>query len=254
MAVESAFSEYNPYLWTNYKILAIDLGYGSVGEGPGQMEQKTYDYCKFNTDNECGYNFFGLAVDSCNAKEYTVLSDDKGSGVVTLGVKAAKQEMMSQVIDGIQAYIDSVNNIEKIPVEEKAKNAKKSLESAKEAIEEATNFKPEPEYYMTEEEIIKWMPTCSLDAFKDALDFAPQGVLDLIKKYAVEMPLNDMEKREAIKTQLKFDVNKAIEINRESKDTEDSAAPAQRRVKPAEEPVEAPAAPARRVITIPNSK
>ena len=124
----------------------------------------------------------------------------------------------------------------------------------KEAIEEATNFKPEPEYYMTEEEIIKWMPTCSLDAFKDALDFAPQGVLDLIKKYAVEMPLNDMEKREAIKTQLKFDVNKAIEINRESKDTEDSAAPAQRRVKPVEEIAEAPAAPARRVITIPNSK
>jgi hypothetical protein len=24
MAVESAFSEYNPYLWTNYRILAID--------------------------------------------------------------------------------------------------------------------------------------------------------------------------------------------------------------------------------------
>ena len=46
MAVESAFSEYNPYLWSNYKILAIDLGYGTDSTGPGIMEQKTLDFRK----------------------------------------------------------------------------------------------------------------------------------------------------------------------------------------------------------------
>ena len=48
MAVESAFSEYNPYLWTNYKILAIDLGYGTDNLGPGILETKTADYCQVN--------------------------------------------------------------------------------------------------------------------------------------------------------------------------------------------------------------
>ena len=40
MALESAFSEYNPYLWANYKILAIDLGYGSDVTGPTIFQQK----------------------------------------------------------------------------------------------------------------------------------------------------------------------------------------------------------------------
>ncbi len=136
MAVESTFSEYNPYLWANYKILAIDLGYGSMNEGPGIMEQKTYDYCRFNTNLDNGYNFFGLSVDSCSTRDYSLLTDEKGAGVISLGIKASKQEMASQIIDGIQGHIDSVNNIEKIPVEEKARAAKESLNNAKEALEE----------------------------------------------------------------------------------------------------------------------
>lgn len=55
------------------------------------------------------------------------------------------------------------------------------------------------------------MDSCSIDEFKDALDFAPDGTKDLIKKYAVSKPLNDYDKREAIKAQLGFDVSKAIE-------------------------------------------
>ena len=55
------------------------------------------------------------------------------------------------------------------------------------------------------------MESCSIDEFKDALDFAPNGTKDLIKQYAVSKPLNDYDKREAIKAQLGFDVSKAIE-------------------------------------------
>ena len=46
MAAYSAFSEFNPYLWSNYKILAVDLGYGTDTVGPEIMNQKTLDYCK----------------------------------------------------------------------------------------------------------------------------------------------------------------------------------------------------------------
>jgi len=39
------------------------------------------------------------------------------------------------------------------------------------------------------------MKTGSLDEFLDCLDFAPEGVTDLIKTLAVELPLNDVAKR-----------------------------------------------------------
>lgn len=80
-----------------------------------------------------------------------------------------------------------------------------------EVIRHLINGEVVPEYYLTEEQIPSWMDTCSLDEFKDALDFAPAGTKDLIKKYAVEKPLNDFSKREAIKTQLGFDVTRVLE-------------------------------------------
>ena len=70
---------------------------------------------------------------------------------------------------------------------------------------------PEPEYYIKEEDLPNWMNTCSLDEFKDALDFAPIGTKDLIQKLAVSMPLNDYSKRQAIKEQLGLDVSAAID-------------------------------------------
>lgn len=82
----------------------------------------------------------------------------------------------------------------------------------KEAMREILNVQEEPEYWLTEDKIPEWMIKCSLDEFKDGLDFAPEGVRDLIKHYAVAMPLNDVSKRKAVLDILKFDVNKAIEI------------------------------------------
>ena len=78
-----------------------------------------------------------------------------------------------------------------------------------EALETALNIKEQPEYWLKESDIPKWINTCSLNEFKDALDFAPDGIISLIKKYAVEVPLNAADKREALKEQLKFDVDKA---------------------------------------------
>lgn len=86
-----------------------------------------------------------------------------------------------------------------------------------EAVKEAFNIDEEPEYFLTKDQIPGWMNTCTLDEFKDALDFAPEGVHDLIKKFAVENKLNDVAKRMAIKSQLGFDVDKAIEMDEESK-------------------------------------
>ena len=78
----------------------------------------------------------------------------------------------------------------------------------------------EVEYNMSEAQVKKWINTCSLDEFKDALDFAPAGVKDLIKKFAVELPLNDVEKRETMLKQIGFDVDAAIRIKKEAETPE----------------------------------
>jgi hypothetical protein len=79
----------------------------------------------------------------------------------------------------------------------------------------------EPEYYYTEKEIKDLLLTGTLDELKDCLDFAPVGVLNTVKDLAVELQLNDMNKREAIYDALEFDVTNAIRINKESQIAEE---------------------------------
>lgn len=88
----------------------------------------------------------------------------------------------------------------------------------------------EPEYSYSREDIIKLMKTGSLDEFLDCLDFAPEGVKDLIKNLSVELPLNDVSKREAILNKLGFNVDNAIRIKRESSEPTEEKPITKRRV------------------------
>lgn len=83
---------------------------------------------------------------------------------------------------------------------------------SKEAVEELLP-NAEPEYFYTAADVDFLLTRGTLDQLKDALDFAPKGVIDLIKDQAVKTELNDVRKREAILEQTNFDVTKAIEIN-----------------------------------------
>lgn len=79
--------------------------------------------------------------------------------------------------------------------------------------EEVCNYlglEVEPEYFYTEEEIRLLLSSGTIEQLLDCLDFAPEGVLDLIKKLSLELKLNDVAKREAIKNKLGFDVTAAI--------------------------------------------
>lgn len=78
------------------------------------------------------------------------------------------------------------------------------------------NPKVDPEYYYTDEDVIELLLNTkndpdNMDKFLDALDFGVDGVKDLIKKYAVELPCNDVAKRDAIKEKLHFDVTSMIQ-------------------------------------------
>lgn len=80
----------------------------------------------------------------------------------------------------------------------------------------------EPEYFYTEEDIKKLLLTGTEAEFLDCLDFAPEGVIELLKQLAVKLEINDLAKRNAIMDKTGFNVTRAIEINHESKETEES--------------------------------
>ena len=77
---------------------------------------------------------------------------------------------------------------------------------------------PQPEYHMSEKDIAQLMISGSLDEFLDCLDFAPPGVIDLIKKMSVSLPLGDIAKRRALKEKTGFDCDAALKHVMEEKE------------------------------------
>ena len=84
------------------------------------------------------------------------------------------------------------------------------LQIVDEAVTSNLNVHREVEYDMSEAQIKDLLLSGSLDAFLDALDFAPIGVIDLIKTLSVQLPLTDLNKRRALKEKTGFDVDRAI--------------------------------------------
>ena len=100
----------------------------------------------------------------------------------------------------------------------------------------------EPEYYMSELDIVKLIKEDSLDAFLDFLDFAPVGNIDLLKKLSISIPLTDYQKRQALKEKTGFDVDTAIknleaEKAEEAENKNKEAAPQRRKVVEEKAPV-----------------
>ena len=77
---------------------------------------------------------------------------------------------------------------------------------------------PQPEYHMSEQDIAKLMVSGSLDEFLDCLDFAPPGVIDLVKKLSVSLPLSDFQKKNALKAKTGFDCDAALKHVMEEKE------------------------------------
>ncbi len=86
----------------------------------------------------------------------------------------------------------------------------------------------EEEYYMNEQQIIELLKNGPIDQFKDCLDFAPMGVIELVKRFAVELPLTDTIKIRALRDKTGFDVEKALDNKAAANapEPESAAAPA----------------------------
>lgn len=86
----------------------------------------------------------------------------------------------------------------------------------------------EPEYFYDKARLEELLRYGSLDELLDCMDFAPKGTLELLQQVAVDIEVNDVAKRNAIREVLKFDVTKAIEINKETKEPAENVKKARR--------------------------
>ena len=82
-------------------------------------------------------------------------------------------------------------------------------------VKEALVGETEPEYNMTAEDVKNLILNGSHDEWLDALDFAPEGVIDLIKALSVELPLTDTRKMEAFKQKKGTDLARMIRAKQE---------------------------------------
>ena len=128
----------------------------------------------------------------------------------------------------------------------------------KEGVEELLGT-VEPEYYYEEEDVKNLLEKGTLDELKDCLDFAPEGTIELVKKVAVETELNDIRKRAAIQEATGFNINSAIEINKETSEEKPEETKVRRASAPKQEAAPAPtgrrtAAPTASKYKIINSK
>lgn len=77
----------------------------------------------------------------------------------------------------------------------------------------------EPEYYYTEEQVKELLiGSGTLAQLQDCLNFAPKGVIDMVKDLAVKYEINDLAKRKAIQDATGFNIDAAIMINHETAD------------------------------------
>ncbi|NLV87667.1 MAG: hypothetical protein GX025_10715 [Clostridiales bacterium] len=74
------------------------------------------------------------------------------------------------------------------------------------------HWQPEEEYFWKYADIEHCLKEDSLELFSETLDYAPQGVLDLIKAISWKLPLTDLNKIDEIRNKLGFDVQGAVRI------------------------------------------
>ena len=104
------------------------------------------------------------------------------------------------------------------------------LQVSRDDIKQLDVLEPEQEYFYTDEDVKRIMKLGSLDEFLDMLDFAPEGVMDMIKTYAVSLPLTDLYKVNALREKTGFDSAKALEHSLDDNGELQVAAAPKRRV------------------------
>lgn len=68
------------------------------------------------------------------------------------------------------------------------------------------------EYFWGHEEIKKCLMEDSVELFSETIDYAPGGVIEIIKQLAWQLPLSDRNKAHVLREKLNFDVENVIKV------------------------------------------
>lgn len=70
------------------------------------------------------------------------------------------------------------------------------------------------EYFWEAADVEKCLLKDDLELFSETLDFAPEGVIEILKALSWKLPLTDLNKVEVIREKLGFDVQAAVKVMR----------------------------------------
>ena len=110
------------------------------------------------------------------------------------------------------------------------------------------NLNVEPEYFYSEEDVKKILLEGSIEQLEDTLNFAPNGVKEMVKKFAVDLEIPDVRKRDLITKKTGFNINNAINVNHIMAEGLDEA-PVEEAPKRKAAPITASAEPVRKAAT-----
>ena len=128
-ALASVCSEYQPYLWEAYQILALDGAYGSEEFRGGKVENRMGEFCQNNCDGEKG--LFQMEPTNCQLKEYCLLTDGDGAVFMQKAAKMAKQKISREKLQQWREGICSLGGNDDYDI-----GAESQVEAAKQALEQ----------------------------------------------------------------------------------------------------------------------
>ena len=141
MSLESGFSEYNPYIWSKYKILGVDRSEGTGQDSNAPFEEQMVIYGKNNSDlstlklSIAGTNFLRMATKEAAVTEYGLLTDSGGAAVIEQGSSMALGAMGAFGVDKLKEYMIAIPSLDGTGVEGKIGKYAEAVSQANEEIE-----------------------------------------------------------------------------------------------------------------------
>ena len=126
-ALGSVCSEYQPYLWETYRILALDSAYGQEYWTTSLVENRMDQFCCNNCEGEGG--LFQIEPVRCQLLEYDLLTDGNGAAFIRQAANTAKKQMSQEAIEDWRRKAESVvsDGNQALAVESQVDSAKEAL-------------------------------------------------------------------------------------------------------------------------------
>ena len=138
--LESACAEYQPLLWQDYHILALDGSYGSGKFSIENVNDRITYYAEKNLEekrtllNLLGTNLFHLGLDEVTAKEYLLLTDKNGEVFLNLVAETMEETLPELTAQNIYEQYGKGKE-----VEEGAADVKEEMSGAGELMTDITS-------------------------------------------------------------------------------------------------------------------